>query len=302
MLLDIPIEKIKPPSILLRPVLVNSLEFLQLVDSIRNYGIMNSILVRPDGENYQLIDGNWRLNACVAAGQETIPAICKDIPDDLVTTYQVITNATGKPTEPIEFARHLERIRRSHGEDMEIGELAILIRRSPKWISEMLNLIKLSPEIKLLVNRGEIPLGSAHTLARLPFALRPQVLQEARIKSVAEFTKLCGRLLKLYREEVKNGRMEDVCQSKESLLAGQADAFQRSLKAVQAEIKSKEFGGLIINLEDCVTALQGFYAGLRWTIHKDKNSVDQRVKKVLAKREAKEAAKRKRQKNRKKED
>jgi len=80
-------------------------------------------------------------------------------------------------------------------------------------------------------------------------------------------------------------------------LAGQADAFQRPLKAVQAEIKSKEFGGLIINLEGCETPLEGFYAGLNWTINKDKNSIDQRVKKILAKRDA-----RKRKKIRKKED
>jgi len=210
-LLDIPIGSIKPPITYMRPVLVNSLEFLQLTDSIRSYGIMNSILVRPDGEDYQLVDGAWRLAASAAAGQETIPAICKEIPDDLVHTYQLITNATRKPTKPIEFARHIERIRRSHGEDMDIQELAILIRRSPKWIMDMLQLIKLSPEIKLLVNRGEIPLGSAHALSRLPYALRHQVLQEARIKTVSDFTKLCGRLLKLYREEVKKrsngGRM-----------------------------------------------------------------------------------------------
>lgn len=270
--------QIIPPPVYLRPVLEDSIEFMELVDSLKRHGQLNSILVRPTPDDgiYQLVDGAWRLAAARRA-KLTIDATCQDIPDDEVYEKQIAANAIGKITEPVEFARHIERLRRSGESEMSLATLSVKIKKTPTWISNMLGLLKLNRNIQAAVNDGLVPLGSAYVLARLTPRLQVQLFNEAKVKKVAEFKRIAAAVSNNYQVAVKTGRVQEALDTRAQILAGKAIAHQRGLVDVENEIRSHTVGAAIILEEGCQSAIDGFYAGLKWTLHLDEKSRRERI-------------------------
>lgn len=64
----------------------------QLVEDIRTNGVLNPIIVRPMGQQYQILAGHSRTNASREAGLTTVPAIIRDVDDDTATLIMVNTN------------------------------------------------------------------------------------------------------------------------------------------------------------------------------------------------------------------
>ena len=78
---EIPLELIDDPPFSLRQVRKDTVEYMEMVSSIKERGIDNSILVRPVDDRYQRADGGHRVAACREIGLVTIPAIVRE------TTY-----------------------------------------------------------------------------------------------------------------------------------------------------------------------------------------------------------------------
>lgn len=275
----IPPHDIRPPITSLRPVLTEGLEFLQLIDSIQKYGLLNSIMIRRTSQGCELVDGAWRVAASKVAELLVIPAIVIDIPDNLVHTLQIITNSSGKKTDRVEFAKHIERIRRVGDTEMSINDLAVLINKSPTWISQTLELLELDPEIQIAVNRGEIPLASARLLARAPTRAQKGLASLASIKTTRDFKGLFARYIQKYTEVVKDKNATNLIDIHNGVLEGDLVPYQRPLTDVLEEIEQHVQGGLVVFAGDVKTPLDGFYAGLKWTLHLDKESVKRRIEK-----------------------
>lgn len=77
----------------------------ELAETIKKFGILQPILVRPKGEHYELIAGERRLKACQIAGKSVIPALVKDIPDEEVMIQSLIENAHREDLKSIEKAK-----------------------------------------------------------------------------------------------------------------------------------------------------------------------------------------------------
>jgi ParB/RepB/Spo0J family partition protein len=278
-ILTLELDQILPPLMYLRPVRPDTVEFLEMVDSLRERGLLNSILVRPtpDVNTFQLVDGAWRLAAAKVAGLERLEAICRDISDEDVYACQIAANAIGKITEPVEFASHIERLRRAGDTEMSMNMLAAKIKKSPPWIKNMLGLLNLNRVIQEDVNSGIIPLGSAYILSRLTPRLQSQLSNEAKVKTVKDFKTIAARVLNNYRVQVKMGKVTQALDTRAQILAGKAFSLQRKILTVEEELKNHSLGGSIVAAEGCKSALDGFYAGLKWTLHIDKMSLAQRI-------------------------
>ena len=102
--MNIDIELIKPPRIQLRPVLKGTVDYHELMDSMKKDGVLQPILVRPIGDHYEVVEGNWRYHAAVDIGLREIPCLVKELTDADIEVIQLKTNSI-RPETPRSDAR-----------------------------------------------------------------------------------------------------------------------------------------------------------------------------------------------------
>jgi len=268
---DIPIDQITEPRTVLRLVDKDSVEYLEMRDSIAAEGFWNSISVRPakDDGKYEIIDGLYRYTCARELSLQSIPCIIKyKLSDDAVLAAQIQANAIRPETKPVEFARQMKRMLTRRPE-MTFDELAHLIHKSPSWVRKTLGLLRLVRKSRKMVDRGEIAIQSAYMLAKIPHHLQAGYLDPARTLPSREFRALAASVIKQYTEAVKQGRMK-------AFWCGEfrPQAHLRPLRDIQSETQRQEVGALLVTAEQCKTPVDGFYAALRWAMHLDRRSVE----------------------------
>ena len=82
----------------------------ELSNSVREKGILQPLVVRPDGQDYMLIAGERRLRAAMAAGLERVPVVIKDVDDDEVLGLALVENLQRQDLDPLEEAVAYERL------------------------------------------------------------------------------------------------------------------------------------------------------------------------------------------------
>lgn len=158
----------------------------QLVEDIKANGVLNPIIVRPMGQQYQILAGHSRTNASREAGLTTVPAIIRDVDDDTATLIMVNTNLNQRdellPSEKAwAYRLQLEAIKRSAGRPKEnlgqnvpeyIGKRSteILGEKSGenyKQIQRYIRLTYLTPELLEMVDQDMLPMISGVSLSYL---------------------------------------------------------------------------------------------------------------------------------------
>ena len=275
----LPVHVLREPRIKLRDVNRDSIDYLELRDSIREKGVLQSLLVRPIGDFYEIINGLHRYTGAVEVGLEMLPCIIRECSDDEALVLQLQANAISPETKQAEYAQQLKRLLvRNPG--MTIRELACLIRKSPKWVGNCLELANLLKEIQVMVDRGEIPIENAYMLAKVPRSMQRDYVGRAKLMSRSEFRPLAAACIKQFREAVKQGKMDAFYSDK-----FQAVAHLRSLKEIEIELNRNAVGALVCAGEGCQNVLDGFYAGLRWACHLDKAGVREQEAAIRSRRE-----------------
>lgn len=264
----IPIGMIDEPRFILRPVLRQSKEYLELRSSIEQYGLLTSVLVRPKGDRYELVGGRWRWTACMELRRESMPCIVRGMNDDEAIALQLQENAVRFETKPVEYANQLKRLLdRSPG--MTEARLAKLVSKHPNWIKDRLGLMKLDKPIQLLIDRGEMPVGNAVMLAKIPQQWRLEQVDNACHMATAEFKSLAGAIVKQYMECVRQGKLDARFKT-----AFKPVAYARKPKEVQAELDDPQIGATLIVSENCKSFLDAYQLGLRWGYHLDRESIE----------------------------
>ncbi len=282
---NIPISQIIEPFSVLRLVNKDSIEYLEMRDSIAEHGLWNSISVRPAESKpglFEIIDGLYRFTICCELQWTQLPCIVKHgVTDDQVLAAQIGANAIRPETKPAEFANQMKRLLTRRPE-MTIAELAHSIHKSPTWVSKMLGLLRLSSELQKAVDRGEIVLQSAYMLAKMPQVLQTQYADQAKVMPAREFKPLAASIVKQFLEAVKQGCMDSFYKNE-----FKPTGHLRSLPEIEAEYRKQQVGGPLVVTDGCRTPLDGFYAALRWVLHLDRESVEKLQRK--AKRQQKKS-------------
>jgi ParB/RepB/Spo0J family partition protein len=262
----LPIHVLQDPKTLLRPVDRESIEYLELRDSLREKGFLNSILVRPMRDAYEVVDGFCRVTAAREVGLSLVPCIIRQISDKDVLALQIQANAISLETKPAEYAHQIKRMM-ADDPDLTMSQVACLIRKSPSWVGSCLSLTNLLKDVQVMVDRGKIPLQNAYMLAKIPKSMQKDYVDKAKIMPAKVFRPLAAACVKQFTEAVKQGKMDAFYADK-----FHAVAHLRSLKEIEVEILRKTLGALVSTGEGCQTVLDGFYAGLRWVCHLDRQS------------------------------
>ncbi len=138
----------------------------QLADSIRSIGVQQPAIVRPAGENFELIAGERRWRASSLAGVSTLPCIVRDLDDAAALHIQLIENLQREDIHPLDEAEGFHRlIEEGH---YEIESIAKELGRSVVYVYQRLRLRKLVPAARNLLAGGKLSAGHANLIARLP--------------------------------------------------------------------------------------------------------------------------------------
>ncbi len=149
-------------------------ELLQeLADSIKAEGMIQPIIVRPFADGYELVAGERRWRASQLAGIDSIPAIVRSMEDRSVAAVSVIENIQRKDLNPLEEAAAFERLCDEFG--MTHKAVAEAVGRSRASVSNLMRLLELHDEVKLMVDRGELEMGHARALLGAPRKSQPDI-------------------------------------------------------------------------------------------------------------------------------
>jgi ParB family transcriptional regulator, chromosome partitioning protein len=139
----------------------------ELASSIRAQGVMQPIVVRPIGEErYEIIAGERRWRATQLAGLDMIPAVIRDVPDEAAIAMALIENIQREDLNPIEEAIALQRLQQEF--ELTQQQVADAVGKSRVTITNLLRLMALPDDVKLLLERGDIEMGHARALLGLP--------------------------------------------------------------------------------------------------------------------------------------
>lgn len=141
-----------------------------LADSIKRHGVMQPIVVRRIAEasgdaQYEIIAGERRWRAARLAGLMQIPAIIRDLPDELAIALALIENIQREDLSPMEQAYALQRFHDEFG--MSHQEIAETVGKARATVSNLLRLMSLNEEVKTMLDRGDLDMGHARALLAL---------------------------------------------------------------------------------------------------------------------------------------
>ena len=141
----------------------------ELANSIRVQGLMQPIVVRAIGEGrYEIIAGERRWRASQQAGLDRIPALVRDVPDQVAIALALIENIQRQNLNPLEEAMALQRLQDEF--ELTQAQVAEAVGKSRSGVTNLLRLLVLAEEAKDLLARGELEMGHARALLGLPKA------------------------------------------------------------------------------------------------------------------------------------
>lgn len=134
----------------------------ELVESIREVGLLQPVVVRRVGNDYELVMGERRLRATRKAGLSTIPAIIRDTAEHDLLRDALLENLHRVQLNPLEEAAAYQQMLDDFGCTQE--ELASRIKRSRPQISNTIRLLRLPAPVQRRVAAGVLSAGHARAL------------------------------------------------------------------------------------------------------------------------------------------
>ena len=163
---EIPLDRIRPARHQPRNQF-DEAPLAELVESIREHGVLQPIVVRPDGpDHYVLIAGERRWRASRLAGLSRVPAVVRDVAPDEAYELALVENIQREDLGPLEEASAYAHLLELRGLTQEA--LARRVGKDRATIANALRLLKLPSEVQTLVNAGTLTAGHSRALLVAP--------------------------------------------------------------------------------------------------------------------------------------
>jgi ParB/RepB/Spo0J family partition protein len=160
-----------------------------LTSSVREHGVLQPILVRPEpGGRYELIAGERRWRAAVAAGLEAIPALIEEIDDETALEIAVIENLQREDLSPIDEAMIYAKM--IHQRGYSIRKLAQKLGKDKGYLENRLRLADAPVEIRELVSLRKDTLSHAYELLKVEDPLKRKRLADMVARGELSLVKL----------------------------------------------------------------------------------------------------------------
>ena len=186
---------------------------LELSESIKNYGMIQPIVVRRINDYYELIAGERRFRAAKIAGLKKLPAIIKDFDKSTAFEVALIENIQRKDLNPIEEAESFYKLQTEFGFSQE--EIAEKVGKSRSAIANAIRLLNLDSRVLNFVRENKLSGGHAKALlsisdGNMQFELAERVIEEDF--SVRETEKIVKSLQQKQNTEIIEQKPQNTIQ------------------------------------------------------------------------------------------
>jgi ParB family chromosome partitioning protein len=135
---------------------------IELSESIKQYGVLQPLLVQKKDDYYEIIAGERRWRAAKLAGVKEVPVVIKDYSSQEVMEIALIENIQREDLNPIEEAQAYQRLIKEY--NLKQDEVAEKVSKSRAAITNSLRLLKLDPRVQEMVMEGKLSNGHARTI------------------------------------------------------------------------------------------------------------------------------------------
>ena len=163
----------------------------ELAISIKEYGLLQPIVVKKMNGYYAIVAGERRYKACKSLGMKSIQSIVRMYEKEKMIQLALIENLQRQDLSPIEEANGYLRVMREL--DLTQGEVAKKVGKSRSHVTNMLGLLNLPENILALVSSGKISMGHARVLSKLEDKDEVKRLAKAVSKSQMSVRELEGK-------------------------------------------------------------------------------------------------------------
>ncbi|MCX6089779.1 MAG: ParB/RepB/Spo0J family partition protein [Candidatus Atribacteria bacterium] len=136
-----------------------------LADSIKIYGILQPVIVRRQGDGYEIIAGERRWRAAKIAGLSTLPVIVEDIDEQKRLEVALIENLQREDLNVLDLAKGIRTL--MNGFELTQEEVSQRLGKKRPTVANILRLLELPPEIQVLLEEEKISFGHARSLLGL---------------------------------------------------------------------------------------------------------------------------------------
>lgn len=169
----------------------------ELAASIKEYGVIQPIILKRSGDRYVIVAGERRFRASKVAGLKKIPAIVREYSENQVKEIALLENIQREDLNPIETARAMKELLTTYGWTQEV--LADKLGKSRPVVANYVRLLSLQPEVLQLIESGKLSAGHARSLVVVE---NPEV--QIRLARQAVSKKITVRDMEKAVKEVNN--------------------------------------------------------------------------------------------------
>jgi len=222
----------------------NPQDIQSLAESIRTTGVLQPIIVRPKGKGFEIVAGERRWRAAVAAGLSSIPAVSRDASDEEMLQLALVENLQRRDLNPIDRAKAYQRYCTEFGISPE--GVGTIVGEDRTTVLNYLRLLELSDPILGLISRERLSPTHARSLLTLADPKARESLAELAAKK-----QLSSRALDAMIRRAKNRKdiaTADPISRTQAIVRDLEDRFQKAL-GTHVSIrhgKSKGTGRIII--------------------------------------------------------
>lgn len=152
----------------------------ELADSIRVHGVVQPLLVRPNGSRYTIVAGERRFRAARLAGLETVPVLAAEYDEAQMQEVALIENLQREDLNPVEEAAAIRFLMQQH--DLTQEEVSERLGKSRPAIANALRLLNLDRNVLELVRTGALSAGHGRALAAVTDAATQERLADECVR------------------------------------------------------------------------------------------------------------------------
>jgi ParB family chromosome partitioning protein len=212
----------------------------ELAESLKQHGMVQPIVVRKVGDQFEIIAGERRWRAARKAGLAMVPVVIKEVPDDQLLEIALVENIQRQELNPIEEATAYWQL----GEHLRLTQeqVADRVGKSRPQVANTLRLLRLPAELKAEVAHGRLSTGHAKVLLGVPEPRLQEQLAYEVIEQQLSVRALEARIQHLLKQTKTKGKKKH---PQELFIKAAAEELTQSW-ATRVEIKAKGKAGTLV--------------------------------------------------------
>ncbi|GAB3043233.1 ParB/RepB/Spo0J family partition protein [Acinetobacter apis] len=205
-------------------------ELVDLSASIKKHGVMQPIVIRPVSDDethpYEIIAGERRWRAAVMAGLTEIPAIVRNLNNQIAIALALIENIQRQDLNPIDQALALQRFHDEFG--LSHQEIADTVGKARTTVSNLIRLLTLQESVKDLMQEGVLDMGHARAILTLKAKDQKKIAQIVVDKSLS--VRQTEQLVREFNQPKDDKKTKQPAPDMDILTQQLVDRFQTQVK------------------------------------------------------------------------